>query len=493
MCEIFLAFKLINGTIGRDVLEEILQEAAISADSNRDGFGCFDENRNVFKSHNKFEKKYIQQIIKEYENSSLFVMHLRSATTGTVCHANTHPFRIGKNLMVHNGIARFEKSCIKEEDSKKDITDSQKILELIVEDKAKTMVESIQNAMKKISGSVSCVLFDEGNNLYYFRETSRFLFALMVDKALILGATDGNALKRMFITKKFGFYVRSEKMTFFQPKEREIYGLTKNDGLVYYGNFTMLTGYGESLSSEEEKWDYKRYYKEWASRETIETEDDDLASQLRNTGVPENEIRQMVKRLPYGYAGSIIHDSGKHTIHLDKNRKENTPTELAMKITSDIDEENKKSLSRLIPRDKKPGCTVSGSHAHTQGGLCIPSSSFDENGMVILHYEDKIAQFNFFKRFNSLPEDIKTHLYSELLEDRSLNTDGDNAFCGRHGYKMEFLEFHGLKDLWCRKCIAEFLHFYIQNLIKKDDEEEQKQHELPSETKSIDDKDVVGD
>lgn len=544
MCEIFFAMKMGEGVVGKDVLEWIAAEALISAGPNKDGFGAFNEKREVFKSHKQFKDKFARHFVEHYKDSKMVVLHLRIATHGTVCFKNTHPFKVGNSLLVHNGIASFDPTCIGADDKKLDITDSQKILEIISSAEGGNYIEKIQNGMKKIRGSVSCFLYGEDNIIYYFRETSRFTFALMPERSVILGATDGSALKRMFIENKFGFTTKIEKMLYREPKERTVYSISPKDGLLFHGKFDMLTGNSESISGSGGTQGYGYSYGGSGGYRTPsggfvaydDLDDNDIEYQMRLAGVDDADIANMRA------------NTGKHTYHIDGkngkkgkgdknkdrvtdvskydtsykpaytankeetrlspvtlreiNSKLKTPSVLAAErkeyLQSEIDMKEKnivalrKMMGDVQEEEKLPGHTQKGFHHHTQDGLCIPPSTLDDDGIMELHYASRVVRFNFFKITNGWKDEKQIDFYSGLLDDRQLAMDEDKSYCGRHSVKMLSMTICGMEDYFCKQCIADFMHFYIDpsepSNLKKDGSIDIEDDDEKAEVKAREDK-----
>ena len=108
MCEIHFV-KPIGRKINKRDLDELMKIMRISAETNDDGFGLFNEKGVIFKRGEKFSKKYKQKIYDLYLGSEWVVAHNRLATHGEPKKINSHPFKNSKWVWVHNGIIQNHK------------------------------------------------------------------------------------------------------------------------------------------------------------------------------------------------------------------------------------------------------------------------------------------------------------------------------------------------------------------------------------------------
>jgi hypothetical protein len=212
VCEIYFLSNP-TGTIKTSNLIRLLYVAAEEGTPrNSDGFGVFNEEREVYKSEEALGFEDIQEIVERFKDSRFIVLHLRLATQGAVCFKNSHPFRHRDNLLVHNG------SVSPENHFKDGRADSYQLLRDIYKRKDRDTVKAIQKSLKNTSGSVSVFLYDYKDDLYYFRDGSRFKFGKLEDTGEIVGATVGHRLD-----SAFGW----ENLKFSEPDEGKVYKVGK--------------------------------------------------------------------------------------------------------------------------------------------------------------------------------------------------------------------------------------------------------------------------
>lgn len=201
MCEIFVQ-RSREGSISEEGLDEILEKAIRAAQVNDDGWGVFNEEKEVWKTSEQFNREIADAVKAGFKDSKFIVIHLRLASEGDVSDRNAHPFYKkydgGKEVLVHNGSLHIEK-----EDGK---TDSEELLDRIHEDDGETTVERIKNIMENVFGSASVVFYDENEDLYYFRRTSDFSFMYIEELNEIYGATKEKRLSNMFKEDQLGFF-----------------------------------------------------------------------------------------------------------------------------------------------------------------------------------------------------------------------------------------------------------------------------------------------
>ncbi|MFU1780237.1 class II glutamine amidotransferase [Haloarcula japonica] len=254
MCEIFFQYSK-SGRINTQALVSLLFTAVREAShNNSDGFGVFNEEKQVLKSSDKLEYDHINRIVEEFKGSKFVVIHLRMATQGEVAKRNSHPFKHRENVLVHNGSVdtpkRFEKGR----------ADSYQLLREIHRRKDGDTVQAIRDSLRKTSGSVSVFLHDYKDDLYYFRDTSDFTFGEIEETGEIVGATRRRRLHSAF---------PNTRLELFTPSEQEIYKIT-DEGVVKADRFEMKTlyrggtdsvyGHGRRVTGETdyEKWRKKR-------------------------------------------------------------------------------------------------------------------------------------------------------------------------------------------------------------------------------------------
>lgn len=192
MCEIFFLYSE-TGSIDTKHFAGLLHTAVNeAAERNSDGFGIYNEDKQVFKSDEKLDYKHIDQIIRQFKDSQFIVLHLRLATQGSVMVENSHPFKHKTNVLVHNGTVDTPRQY------EKGRADSYQLLRDIYKRKDRDTVAAIQDSMSKTTGSVSVFLHDYKDDLYYFRSRSNFAFAEVEGTDEIVGATVESRLSSIF-------------------------------------------------------------------------------------------------------------------------------------------------------------------------------------------------------------------------------------------------------------------------------------------------------
>lgn len=259
MCEIFFQYSR-DGSIDTRHFVNLLYTAVTEASHrNSDGFGVFNEDKEILKSGDRLQYKHIDQIIDRFKDSKFVVLHLRWATHGEVAERNSHPFKHRRNVLVHNGSVDTPK-CFQNGRA-----DSYQLLRDIYRRKDGDTIEAIRNSLQKTSGSVSVFLHDYKDDLYYFRDTSDFTFGKIEETGEIVGATRRRRLYKAFPEKR---------LDLFTPPEQEIYRVT-DEGVMKADRFEMKTfhrggtdsvygyghhGYGGRVihESDYDKWKEKK-------------------------------------------------------------------------------------------------------------------------------------------------------------------------------------------------------------------------------------------
>lgn len=233
MCEIFFQYSK-QGEIDINSLVKLLYTAVDEASHrNSDGFGVFNEEKQILKSGDRLQFEDIGEIVEMFSGSKFVVIHLRMATCGEVCKRNSHPFRHGENVLVHNGSVDTPKQY------EKGRADSYQFLREIYRRKDGDTVEAVRDSLRKTTGSVSVFLHDYKDDLYYFRETSDFTFGEVEDTGEIVGATRRNRLHSAF---------HRHRLNLFTPDEGEIYQIT-DSGVEKVDRFEMKTVHRQGVDS----------------------------------------------------------------------------------------------------------------------------------------------------------------------------------------------------------------------------------------------------
>jgi len=263
MCEIYFLYNESEPVKTSNLIRLLHVAVQEGATRNSDGFGLFNEDREVYKSEEQLKFEDLTEIIERYKDSQFVVLHLRWATQGAVCYENSHPFKHRRNLLVHNG------SVTPENDFKDGRADSYQLLRDIYKRKDSDTVKAVQDSLNNTSGSVSVFLYDYKDELYYFRDGSRFQFARLKDTGEIAGATVGRRLD-----SAFGW----ENLEFKEPGEEKLYKINgevekvdqfqMTSQIVTDRSDSVYSGYGYSgrYQEQEEELIQESDYEEWEKK-----------------------------------------------------------------------------------------------------------------------------------------------------------------------------------------------------------------------------------
>lgn len=232
MCEIFFLYAR-NGTVTTESLENLLKAALPAAKRNNDGFGIFNEKKKMFKTKKKLKNGHIPNMVDEFEDSKFVVVHLRLMTQGSVCKANAHPFKHENNVLVHNGGVTNPRVY------DGDRADSYNMLRNIEKNNDGDTVDAIKETMSETSGRVSVFLHDDNHDLYYFRETSKFTFAMNPVTQEYVGATRGKRLHNIWDDDR-GQVSFFDNLQTRDPEEGEIYKID-DQNIHHVDDFEMDT------------------------------------------------------------------------------------------------------------------------------------------------------------------------------------------------------------------------------------------------------------
>lgn len=234
MCEIFFLYAR-NGTVNTESLENLLKAALPAAKRNNDGFGIFNERKKMFKTKKKLKDGHIPNMVDEFEDSKFVVVHLRLMTQGSVCDANAHPFKHDNNVLVHNGGVTNPRIY----DARR--ADSYNMLRNIDSNNDGDTVEAIKETMSDTSGRVSVFLHDDNHDLYYFRDTSKFTFAMNPVTQEYVGATRSKRLHNIWKDDR-GQVSFFDNLQTRDPEQNVIYKID-DDNIEEVGEFDMDTRY----------------------------------------------------------------------------------------------------------------------------------------------------------------------------------------------------------------------------------------------------------
>lgn len=264
MCEIYFIYNDSEPIKTSNLIRLLHIAVQEGSTRNNDGFGLFNEDREVYKSEDALSFDHLEELIEKYEGSQFVVLHLRLATQGAVCFKNSHPFKHRRNLLVHNG------SVTPENHFKNGRADSYQLLRDIYKRKDRDTVKAVQDSLNNTTGSVSVFLYDYKDDLYYFRDGSRFEFARLKDTEEIVGATVDHRL-----TSAFGW----ENLEFREPEEEALYKINgevkkvdqfqMDDQIVTGRSDSVYSGYGWGEYDDEEEYEddveliQESEYREW--------------------------------------------------------------------------------------------------------------------------------------------------------------------------------------------------------------------------------------
>lgn len=261
MCEIYFLYNDSEPVKTSNLIRLLHIAVQEGATMNSDGFGLFNEDREVYKSEEQLKFEDLGDIIEKYEGSQFVVLHLRWATQGEVCFENSHPFKHRRNLLVHNG------SVSPEYHFQKGRADSYQLLRDIYKRKDHDTVKAVQDSLNNTSGSVSVFLYDYKDDLYYFRDGSRFQFAQLKDTGEIAGATVSNRL-----ISAFGW----ENLELIEPEEERLYKINgevkkvdqfkMTSQIVTDRSDSVYSGYGWETYQEDEEPIQESDYEEWEEK-----------------------------------------------------------------------------------------------------------------------------------------------------------------------------------------------------------------------------------
>jgi hypothetical protein len=268
MCEIFFLYSK-TGSIDTTNFAALLHTAVNEAsERNSDGFGIYNEEKQVFKSDEKLDYKHLDQVIKQFKDSQFIVLHLRLATQGSVVVKNSHPFKHKTNVLVHNGTVNTPRKY------EKGRADSYQLLRDIYKRKDGDTVAAIQDSMSKTTGSVSVFLHDYKGDLYYFRERSNFTFAEVEGTDEIVGATVGSRLSSIFSPSRLQTFAPAEGEIF--RVEDEVRKVAEFDTSYYSGGSDVVYSHGHGHRYRRPYWDdelvQESDYEKWKQKQEEEEE-----------------------------------------------------------------------------------------------------------------------------------------------------------------------------------------------------------------------------
>jgi asparagine synthetase B (glutamine-hydrolysing) len=223
MCQIQLFYNF-KKKINKKNLKDFIRLMTLGDISNKDAFGLFNEDYSM-KQTGKFDYKKIDET--KLSKGNFIIGHNRFSTNKKVTfnlknkmiyvemkekEINNHPFILGDLIFVHNGVIFNDDILRNTYKIKSDIkTDSYTILRLIdyflkisnKQTRKEKLIEAIQKAMEKISGTYSIFLYDKKQNkLFYFKETgTEFYFT--INKETLIGSTKKDNLKWVVKEKEF--------------------------------------------------------------------------------------------------------------------------------------------------------------------------------------------------------------------------------------------------------------------------------------------------
>jgi predicted glutamine amidotransferase len=270
MCEIYFIYNDSEPVKTSNLVNLLYTAVQEGSRRNSDGFGLFNEDREIYKSEDRLTFEDLGEIVEKYYGSKFVVLHLRMATQGAVCFENSHPFKHRDNLLVHNG------SVTPENHFKKGRADSYQLLRDIYKRKDGDTVKAVQDSLNNTTGSVSVFLYDYKDDLYYFREGSRFQFARLKDTGELVGATVGQRLTSAFEIENLQFQTpEEEKLYKIEGDVEKIDRFTMDTQFVTTGSDSVYSSYGWGAYEEDEdeyddelirESDYQKYKEKMTRR-----------------------------------------------------------------------------------------------------------------------------------------------------------------------------------------------------------------------------------
>ena len=287
LCELHLIYKLSKGELTDFEKKALFKMIAKSSDRNSDGLGLFSENV-YWRSPKKFDevKKIFKAKLNEAEGH--FILgHTRFATHGEINEENTHPFNLEHIVFLHNGVI----STYDGENLPVGESDSKFIAEKLNDEYARIRneIKAIKNVFTKIIGSLSVLIyFKQSGNLYYFKNSNGFHFAL-TDTNSIIASSDEDNIKEAISYKLFGFNLPYLKIVSeLEPDDDKIYKISEA-GIKEVGEVIVSTYYTTGRSGY-----YDKTSGSWIWNESVAREVDDDALENWEEEIDKVEEREII-------------------------------------------------------------------------------------------------------------------------------------------------------------------------------------------------------
>lgn len=255
----------------------------------------------VIKSVGKIED--LRNKLKKYEldKSICGIAHTRWATHGKVCEENSHPHKVGKVCLVHNGIVENYKeieSKLKDKYEFKSETDTERVAALLDSYYDGTNeIEAIDKTIKELTGSYAlAIMFDDNDKIYGVKK----------DAPLVLGVGD----KEFFISSDISAILP------YTPEhiileDNEIVEISSNKFDIYYNGVIIYKKIDIATWNIEEA--QKGGYEHFMLKEIEEQEE--VAKKLYAKYIEDDDFSDLVvdlskyKRIDFVACGSAYHAS----------------------------------------------------------------------------------------------------------------------------------------------------------------------------------------
>jgi hypothetical protein len=224
MCGLIGFSRFVGGKTYIDKLNQLLYINSLTR--GKDATGIYTTKSGVIKAA-KDAPDFIKSSYKDfrsnlndwYENTNVFIGHVRQKTTGEKIDENAHPFRFGNVVGAHNGVVRNYKELIKAGDAYEYKVDSMVIFARFAQDGNYKVLEEMDADAALIFHNIK-----EPDTLYVYRnnerplfkgkiENSGLYFSSIPDSLLMIGCTDITEVKPFYVYKYTnGIYQGSTKV-----------------------------------------------------------------------------------------------------------------------------------------------------------------------------------------------------------------------------------------------------------------------------------------
>lgn len=250
MCQVHLVKVLNRKTLNNQELQAFDSLMEDGSYSNKDAWGVFTK-RGLHKQAGEYYNVSYEEKTNVLDgltgkNINFIVGHNRLTTQGDGRNnENNHPFETKDLVMVHNGVLHNDEELSYSKGlSYKGETDSLVAIHAIQEllNKGLKIIKAIKIVAEKLSGSFSIIVYHKkSDKLYYFKnDKTRFSFALVKHKngrKTLLGSTDANNFKSVFLTYEHCFAVKTYSRIYVQDADPEVIYEISDDDMKEVGIF----------------------------------------------------------------------------------------------------------------------------------------------------------------------------------------------------------------------------------------------------------------